>query len=81
MLFSVLFGDETGQITAVGFGPLVQKLYPLLENDTAYYVSRAEIRAVKNKRFANAANEYELQFLDTTIIEEVSYFLPCQALV
>ena len=80
VLFSVLFGDETGQITAVGFGPLVQKLYPLLEKDSVYYVSRAEIRTVKDKRFAKSGNEYELQFLDTTIIEEVSYFLPCQAL-
>ncbi|KAK7208245.1 replication factor-a protein 1 [Myxozyma melibiosi] len=67
-LFNVNFLDEKGEIRATGFNKAVDNFYDLLVVGQVYYVSGCRVTMAK-KQFSNLANEYELMFEDSSVIE------------
>ncbi|XP_028417884.1 replication protein A 70 kDa DNA-binding subunit-like [Dendronephthya gigantea] len=67
-LFSVDLIDESGEIRATCFTELVDRFYPLLEQNKIYYISKGSMRPA-NKRFCSLKNDYELTFNNDTTVE------------
>ncbi|KAI9353553.1 hypothetical protein BDR26DRAFT_831801 [Obelidium mucronatum] len=59
-LFSVTFGDDSGEIRATGFNDVVTQFYDMLVINKVYYVSKAAIK-IANKQFSGGVNnDYEM---------------------
>ena len=71
-LFSVTFGDESGEIRATGFTNVVDLFYDMLVVDQVYIISKAQIKAA-NKRYSS--NDYEMTLDPSTDISLVFFSL------
>jgi replication factor A1 len=60
--------DETGEIRAVAFNEVADKMQGLLEMGQVYFVSRGRLKPA-NKKFSSVKNDYELTLGDETTIE------------
>jgi replication factor A1 len=60
--------DETGEIRAVGFNEMADKMQGLLELGQVYFVSRGRLKPA-NKKFSSVKNDYQLTLGDETTIE------------
>jgi replication factor A1 len=69
-LFSVNLLDDTGEIRATGFNDAAEKLYPIFEVGTVYYISAPCRVTLAKKQFSNLPNDYELQFERDTEVEK-----------
>jgi replication factor A1 len=69
-LFSVNLLDDTGEIRATAFNDAAEKLYPIFEVGTVYYVSAPCRVTLAKKQFSNLTNDYELQFERDTEVEK-----------
>ncbi|KAJ4303358.1 Replication factor A protein 1 [Kalmusia sp. IMI 367209] len=69
-LFSVNLLDDTGEIRATGFNDVCEKLYPIFEEGTVYYISAPCKVTLAKKQFSNLPNDYELQFERDTEVEK-----------
>ena len=67
-LFNVDLIDESGEIRATCFTDLVNKFYPLLEQNKVYYISKGSLRPA-NKKYSSIKNDYELTFNHDTTVE------------
>jgi replication factor A1 len=70
-LFSVNLLDETGEIRATGFNEVAEKLFPIFQEGTVYYISAPCRVSLAKKQFSNLPNDYELQFERDTEVEKV----------
>jgi replication factor A1 len=70
-LFSVNLLDDTGEIRATGFNDVCERLYPMFEEGTVYYISAPCRVTLAKKQFSNLPNDYELQFERDTEVEKV----------
>jgi len=73
-LFNVTLMDDSGEIRATAFNTVVDELYPMLEENKVYFISKARVNLAK-KKFSNVNNDYELGFERNTEIEEVSMLI------
>lgn len=64
--------DVQGEIRATGFNNAVDNLYPLLEENKVYLISKARVNIAK-KQFSNLNNEYEIMFENSTEVQLVSF--------
>ncbi|KAF2661656.1 replication protein-like protein A 70 kDa DNA-binding subunit [Lophiostoma macrostomum CBS 122681] len=69
-LFSVNLLDDTGEIRATGFNDVCERLYPIFEEGTVYYISAPCRVTLAKKQFSNLPNDYELQFERDTDVEK-----------
>ncbi|KAH8634652.1 replication protein-like protein A 70 kDa DNA-binding subunit [Alternaria alternata] len=69
-LFSVNLLDDTGEIRATAFTEVADKLYPVFEVGTVYYISAPCRVTLAKKQFSNLPNDYELQFERETEVEK-----------
>ncbi|KAI4677415.1 uncharacterized protein J4E84_009100 [Alternaria hordeiaustralica] len=69
-LFSVNLLDDTGEIRATAFTEIADKLYPVFEVGTVYYISAPCRVTLAKKQFSNLPNDYELQFERDTEVEK-----------
>ncbi|KAF2822796.1 replication protein-like protein A 70 kDa DNA-binding subunit [Ophiobolus disseminans] len=69
-LFSVNLLDDTGEIRATAFNDAAEKLFPIFEVGTVYYVSAPCRVTLAKKQFSNLPNDYELQFERDTEVEK-----------
>ncbi|KAL1794239.1 hypothetical protein ACET3X_007660 [Alternaria dauci] len=69
-LFSVNLLDDTGEIRATAFTEVADKLYPIFEVGTVYYISAPCRVTLAKKQFSNLPNDYELQFERDTEVEK-----------
>jgi replication factor A1 len=69
-LFSVNLLDDTGEIRATGFNDAAERLFPIFEVGTVYYVSSPCRVTLAKKQFSNLPNDYELQFEKDTEVEK-----------
>lgn len=69
-LFSVNLLDDTGEIRATAFTEIADKLYPIFEVGTVYYISAPCRVTLAKKQFSNLPNDYELQFERDTEVEK-----------
>lgn len=76
-LFSVNLLDDTGEIRATGFNDVCEKLYPIFEEGTVYYISAPCRVTLAKKQFSNLPNDYELQFERDTLVEKASRYQRC----
>ncbi|RKP08491.1 replication factor-a protein [Thamnocephalis sphaerospora] len=60
-LFNVTLLDESGEIRGTAFRDQVDRLYPLLEENKVYYISRARVNVAKSQ-YSTVQNGYELTF-------------------
>ena len=70
-LFSVHFMDQTSEIKATAFNDSADMFYDLLQENNAYYISKASIRA-SNKTFNSLKNEHEIILEKSTIIKLIN---------
>ncbi|KAJ3768541.1 hypothetical protein FB446DRAFT_815786 [Lentinula raphanica] len=68
-VFNVTFMDETGRIRATAFNAIADKLYPKLEEQKVYYVSKGKVNLAK-KHFSNVHNDYEITLEAKSEIKE-----------
>ncbi|KAF5300828.1 hypothetical protein FQA39_LY10950 [Lamprigera yunnana] len=68
-LFSIDLIDESGEIKATIFRDLVDKFFDLIEVDKVYYISKCQLK-LANKQFSNLKNDYEMTFLNETVVRE-----------
>ena len=61
--------DHSGEIRATVFTDLVDKYYETIEVDKVYYISKCQLKNA-NKQFSSLNNDYEMTFVQTTIVEE-----------
>ncbi|KAF2639903.1 replication protein-like protein A 70 kDa DNA-binding subunit [Massarina eburnea CBS 473.64] len=69
-LFSVNLLDDTGEIRATGFNDAAERLHPIFEEGTVYYISTPCRVSLAKKAFSNLPNDYELQFERDTEVEK-----------
>lgn len=69
-LFSVNLLDDTGEIRATAFNDTAEKLFPIFEEGTVYYISAPCRVTLAKKQFSNLPNDYELQFEKDTEVEK-----------
>lgn len=69
-LFSVNLLDDTGEIRATMFNEVAERLYPVFEEGTVYYVSSPCRVVLAKKQFSNLPNDYELSFERETEVEK-----------
>ncbi|CAI6335171.1 unnamed protein product [Periconia digitata] len=71
-LFSVNLLDESDEIRATAFNDVAEKLYPLFEVGSLYYVTAPCRVQMAKKQFSGLSHEYELQFDQSTLVEKAS---------
>jgi replication factor A1 len=69
-LFSVNLLDDTGEIRATGFNDVCERLWPIFEEGTVYYISSPCRVQIAKKQFSNLSNDFELQFERDTEVEK-----------
>ncbi|KAF2134639.1 replication protein-like protein A 70 kDa DNA-binding subunit [Dothidotthia symphoricarpi CBS 119687] len=69
-LFSVNLLDDTGEIRATLFNEVAERLYPVFEVGTVYYISAPCRVTLAKKQFSNLPNDYELSFERDTEVEK-----------
>lgn len=69
-LFSVNLLDDTGEIRATAFNDVAEKLFPVFEEGTVYYISAPCRVTMAKKQFSNLPNDYELHFERDTEVEK-----------
>lgn len=69
-LFNVTLMDDSGEIRATGFNQQVDQFFDVLQENKAYYISKARVNIAK-KQFNNVNNEYELSLGNDTEISVV----------
>jgi replication factor A1 len=69
-LFSVNLLDDTGEIRATCFNEVAERLFPIFQEGTVYYVSAPCRVQLAKKQFSNLPNDYELQFERDTEVEK-----------
>lgn len=69
-LFSVNLLDDTGEIRATAFNEVAERLFPIFQEGTVYYVSAPCRVTLAKKQFSNLPNDYELQFERDTEVEK-----------
>lgn len=60
-LFSVDLLDQTGEIRALAFNDVAEKLFQVLQVGQVYYIARCSLK-LANTKFTSIANNYELNF-------------------
>jgi len=70
-LFSVNLLDDSGEIRATSFNDVADRLFPVFEEGTVYYISAPCRVTLAKKQFSNLPNDYELQFERETLVEKV----------
>ena len=58
-LFNVTLMDDTAEIKATAWNAMVDELYEKLQENRAYFISRARVNLAK-KRYSTVQNDYEL---------------------
>ncbi|PVI00108.1 replication protein-like protein A 70 kDa DNA-binding subunit [Periconia macrospinosa] len=69
-LFSVNLLDESDEIRATAFNDVAEKVFPLLEVGTVYYISAPARVQMAKKDFSKLSHDYELHFQMDTLIEK-----------
>lgn len=69
-LFSVNLLDESDEIRATAFNEVAEKLYPIFEVGTVYYISAPCRVQQAKKQFSGLSHEFELQFDQNTLVEK-----------
>ncbi|KAJ3238226.1 Replication factor A protein 1 [Chytriomyces hyalinus] len=69
-LFSMTFGDDSGEIRATGFNDTVTHFYDMLVENKVYYVSKAQIKVANRNYSGGINNDYEMTLDLGTIITE-----------
>jgi len=72
-LFSIVFLDQSGKITATAFNTVADELFSRLEKERVYQVSKARIKTA-DKTYSYSKHGYELTLERTTHIEELISF-------
>ncbi|KAF5295449.1 hypothetical protein FQA39_LY13110 [Lamprigera yunnana] len=62
--------DETGEIIAKIFKDLVDKFYPLIENDKIYYIKNGTLKYISEHSKYNLKNDFEIHFTNETAVTE-----------
>lgn len=60
-LFSCTLVDETDEIKANAFNETADRLYPLMEENKLFYISKAQVKPAR-KAYTNVKNDYEISF-------------------
>lgn len=68
-LFSMDLCDESGEIRATAFKKECDKFYDLIQVDKVYLISRCQLKTA-NKQYTNLKNDYEMTFLEQTVVQE-----------
>ncbi|ORY52620.1 replication factor-a protein [Rhizoclosmatium globosum] len=69
-LFSVVFGDDSGEIRATGFNDVVTQFYDLLQVNKVYYISKAQIKIANRQYSGGVNNDYEMTLDLASMITE-----------
>lgn len=67
-LFNVEILDNTGEIRMTGFNEQCDKFYDMLQIDSVYFISRAQLKTA-NKQYSKLNNDYEMTMNNETAIE------------
>lgn len=67
-LFSVVFGDKSGEIKATAFRSEVDRFYDVFEQNKCYFISKGQIKTA-DKRYNNTSHDYELVLNPETTVE------------
>jgi len=69
-IFNVTLHDETGDIKATAFGDPAERFERLLKDGVTYFVSNAQVRAIREQRYNNTSHSYELCLNQNTTVHE-----------
>lgn len=67
-LFNIELLDASGEIKLSGFNDQCDKFYDMLNIDSVYYISRAQLKTA-NKQYSKLNNDYEMTMNSDTVIE------------